>query len=104
MNQIVDNVDTVESLDQRVDIAEITLRHLGGRTPGNVVQLLWGAGQSANPMPLVQQSRHQARTDIAGGTGYQAMNLFVRHKSLCSRQSIIRSRCHKRLPLSLKRI
>jgi len=89
--QVVDDVNAVERRDQRIDITQVTARHLGPLSPRHVRQLLRVAGQCANVVTPVQQLRHQPGTDVAGRPGYQAVDLSSRHRISVPRLSVIRS-------------
>jgi len=76
MDQVIDDVDVVESRDQRIDVTKVAAGDLRLLPPGHVGQLVRVACQRANAPAVVQQSRHQAATDVAGRSRHQAANLF----------------------------
>ena len=68
-------VDSVERLDQRIEVGQVTARDLRPVPPRHVRQLVRVPGQRAHPVAFVEQPLHQPRSDVTGRPGHQGMNL-----------------------------
>ncbi len=84
VHEVIHDVDAVECRLKRDRIVEVAAGDLNALTPRDARQLVWGSGQRPHREPAFEQARHQAPTDVAGGTGHQAPQLLRGHPRLRS--------------------